>query len=134
MDIFFQDPAAIPLPPDEVRILEFRAEPWSDNRRIRIRLSITPFQKRPNGEIAITDDEGTEVAAFSIIETISPKMEFTVHLRGGRENGQFTASVILFYYEEEPDRIQPHDSPEGFELPAKTRIVDRAQAVFEIQA
>lgn len=81
MDIFFSDPTAIPLPPDEVRVKELRAEPWPDKRRVRVYLEITPFQQRPNGNITITDAAGEEVASVSFIETIDPKMEFTIHLR-----------------------------------------------------
>jgi hypothetical protein len=133
MDIFFQDPSAIPLPPDEVRIREFRAEPWPDNRRIRIHLEITPFQVRPNGTITITDEDGTEVAGLSVIETITPQMEFTVHLRGGRENGQFTATVILYYFEMEPE--PPETSGEDVGEPtqlAQIRTVDQSETSFVI--
>jgi hypothetical protein len=132
MDIFFQDPTAIPLPPDEVRIRQFQAELWPDKRRVRIHLVITPFQVRPSGEITITDEEGTEVAAFSIIETISPRMEFTVHLRGDQDAGKFTASASLFYYEEEDPHPSGSETEESTRLPSRVRIVDRAETTFEI--
>jgi hypothetical protein len=132
MDIFFQDPTAIPLPPDEMRIREFQAELWPDKRRVRIRLTITPFQKRPNGEVTVIDEEGTEVVAFSIIETINPEMEFTVHLRGGKETGRFTASAILFYYEDDQEQPQSNGEPERPQLPTQVRIVDRSETSFEI--
>jgi len=132
MDIFFQDPTAIPLPPGEVRIRQFQAELWPDKRRVRIHLVITPFQVRPSGEVTISDEEGTEVAAFSIIETISPRMEFTVHLRGGLEEGKFTASASIFYYEEEDPPPAAGETGEKARLPSRVRIVDRAETTFEI--
>ena len=44
MDIFFQDPGAIPLPPDDVKIVELRAEPWPDNRRVKVYLERTGLE------------------------------------------------------------------------------------------
>lgn len=132
MDIFFQDPSAIPLPPDEVRIRQFQAELWPDKRRVRIRLTVTPFQVRPSGEVTISDEEGTEVASFSIIETISPRMEFTVHLRSGLDEGKFTASALIFYYEEEEPPTAAGEMDEKSRLPSRIRIVDRAETTFEI--
>ena len=137
MDIFFQDPSDIPLPPEEVRIRQFRAEPWPDHRRVRVYLEITPFQKRPNGEIKITDATGTEVANLSIIETIDPKMDFTVHLRADVLGGVYTASATVYYYEPEPpnpegENGEPENQPAP--LPTKIKVVDEAQTTFEIPA
>ena len=137
MDIFFQDPSDIPLPPEEVRIRQFRAEPWPDNRRVRVYLEITTVQKRPNGEIKITDAPGTEVANLSIIETIDPKMDFTVHLRADVIGGQYTASATVYYYEQEPpnpegENGEPENQPAP--LPTKIKVVDEAQTTFEIPA
>ena len=135
MDIFFQDPSDIPLPPEEVRIRQFRAEPWPDHRRVRIYLEITPFQKRPNGEIQITDAPGNEVANLSIIETIDHKMDFTVHLRADEIGGQYTASALVYYYEQEPPNPEgkngeAEDQPSP--LPTKMKVVDEAHTTFEI--
>ena len=74
MDIFFQDPSDIPLPPVEVRIRSLRAEPWSDQRRVHIYLELDPFQKRPNIEVVINDPEGREEARVDIVETMVRKV------------------------------------------------------------
>ena len=92
MDLFLQDPTDIPLPPDEVRIRELRVDPLPDNRRIRISLQITPFQTRPNIEIVITNENEEDSGSLTIIESIDPKMEFTVHLKDDEPNGQYTVS------------------------------------------
>jgi hypothetical protein len=135
MDIFFQDPADIPLPPGEVRIRKFRAEPWPDGRRVRVTLELTPFLKRPNGEIRITDDQGEEAASISIIETMEPKMEFTMHLRGAEVNGRYTASAQVFYLEEEGESAENHPEGEAQELdqpPRKQIVVDEREIAFEV--
>lgn len=129
MDIFFSDPSDIPLPPEEVRIRQFDANPWQDKRRVQITLEITPFQKRPNGEINITNAMGEEVANISIIEMIDPKIEFTVHLRGAELVGPFTASVWIYYSEELARSIKEQ---EPLSETAKRLIVDRASTRFTL--
>jgi hypothetical protein len=135
MDIFFTDPTDIPLPPEEVRIRHFRAEPWPDKRRVRITLEITPFQKGPNSEIEIRDAEGNEVASLTIIETINPKMDMTVHLRVAEPAGSYTASATVYYYEAE----EKTESAKGGAaeaplptLPSKVKLVDQAETTFQI--
>lgn len=135
MEIFFTDPTDIPLPPEEVRIRQFRAEPWPDKRRVRVYLEVTPFQKRPNGELTIQDADGNEVASLTIIETIDPRMDLTVHLRVAEPAGAYTASAIIYYYEAN-EVLPPAESaapgPALPELPSKIRLVDRAEITFVI--
>ncbi len=126
MDIFFQDPNAIPLPPNEVRIKSLHAEPWPDNRRVRVTLEVTPFQRRPSGEVAISNPLGEEVASVSIIESIVPRMEFTMHLRGENPAGEYRIMATLFYLPE----------AEGQENPSEDRqrmVVDEANVPFMIR-
>jgi hypothetical protein len=132
MDIFFQDPSDIPLPPEEVRIRQFRAEPWPDGRRVRVLLELTPFQKRPNSEVCITDSQGEEIANISIIETIDPKMEFTMHLPALVPAGQYTVSATLFYTDPLPQPAENTDTSQPLELPA-SKVVDHASTTFMIQ-
>ena len=100
MDIFFQDPSAIPLPPDEVKIVKLRAEPWPDKQRIKVHLEITPFLKRPNGEISLIDVHGVQIASVDIIESIETSMDFTLHLRGVEPAGDFIVSALIYYLED----------------------------------
>lgn len=137
MDIFFQDPEDIPLPPDEVRIREFQAEPWPDGRRVRVYLEVTAFQKRPSGEISIVDDDGEEVANIAIIETIDPRMEFTIHLRSPKRGGEYTAATTVFYTEIEPQegKQEPGDPSAKKPPPPQPEkmVVDQAQTTFKIE-
>lgn len=129
MDIFFQDPTAIPLPPDEVRIKEMKVEALPDNRRVRVHLELTPFQQRPNGEIRIDNANGDEVASISIIESMMPSMDFTVHLRGPKTSGTFTVSADI-YYLQSPDGVE-----QGVEIPLDQMVrlsVDQAQKKISI--
>ena len=128
MDIFFSDPTDIPLPPDEVRIRDFSVEPYPDGRRLHIYLEITPFQRKPSGEIVITDSLARPVASASIIETIDPKMKITLHLRNPDTTGEYTAMALLFYNQEVEE---PEDGEDILPLPER-KIVDQTEISFSI--
>lgn len=88
------------LPPQEVRILSLRAEPWPENdRRVRIHLDITPFLERPNLEVIITDAGEREVASITIIESIEDRMTFTMHMRGDEARAPYILSASVLYPE-----------------------------------
>jgi len=126
MDIFFADSSEIPLPPEDVRILELKAEPYPDGRRVRVSLALTPFLKQPNGDLLITDQEGNLVASSSFIGAVTPRLEMTLHLRSGDARGQFTLTAELYYAE----AIQgTGDEAEILASPEKT-VVDQASIDF----
>ncbi len=134
MDIFFQDPSEIPLPPDEVRIRLLRAEPWSDGRRVKITLEVDPFLKRPSAEVVITDSQGRLAAQASVIESMARKMEFNMHLRQSPSSGRYTVSAILFYSDPipEPSASEEGREPEPLSLP-EAKTVDRAETTFTVE-
>jgi hypothetical protein len=133
MEIFFQDPSEIPLPPEEVRIRELRADPWPDGRRVRIVLEVDPSQKRPSAEVQIVDAEGDEVARASIIESMSRKMEINLHLRQQNPQGKFRLSAALFFSPPLPESKGQETENLALELP-EPMVVDRAEIDFEIPA
>ena len=135
MDLFLQDPNDIPLPSDEVRIRELQVDLLPDNRRIRISLQITPFQTRPNIEIVITNENEEESGSLTIIESIDPKMEFTVHLKDDEPNGQYTVSSEIYYYEDDKNtEAEASQLEEGIhQLPTNVKIVDSRQTTFVIE-
>ncbi len=59
-------------------------------------MEITPFQKRPYIEVTLRDAEGDEVASTNIVEPLSWKIEFTMHIRGELHN-PYTLSAKLYY-------------------------------------
>jgi len=128
MDIFFQDPSEIPLPPEEVRIRALHADPYPDGQRIRIHLEVDPFQRRPNADVRITNAQGDELANASIIESMVRKMEFTMHIRPPNPTGACKVGVTLFYSKPaeavEEQGIEPNR--------AEIQVVDRAEVHFEI--
>ena len=132
MDIFFQDPSEIPLPPDEVRIRKLSASPWPDGRRVKVVLEVDPFQKRPNADVFIRNALGDQVAEVSLIEPMTRKLEFTMHLRRAQPGRRI--------YDRGGSRITPtlslsprtlKASQEELKLPELT-LVDRASASFTV--
>jgi len=130
MDIFFSDPSETPLPRDEVRILDLKAEAYPDGRRVRVSIEITPFLEKPNGDIVITNGEGQCVAEASFIGTIVSKFDMTLHLRQSRqEMGEYRAAVTIFYTEEIISEGQDDRTPR---LPEKM-IVDEGSYNFMVE-
>ncbi len=127
MDIFFQDPTEIPLPPAEVRILDFRASPYPDRRRVRVYLEVTPFQKRPDVDVSVVDPAGTRVAEVSIIESMMRKMEFTIHLRIPEPEGQYFVHAVVFYKPEQKDGEAGENAAASEKI-----VVDQREEAFSV--
>ncbi len=85
------------LPPAEVRIRELRVEPWPDGRRLKVHLSLTPFQQKPDLEAAVFDAAGNAVSHANIIENAEIKFVFTMHIRSQKVGGNYTLSVMVNY-------------------------------------
>ena len=84
------------MTPEETRITSLRAEQYPDGQRLHVNLEITPFQKRPCIEVALFNGDGDEVASTSIVEPMTWKIEFTMHLRSENRN-PYTVEAKLFY-------------------------------------
>jgi hypothetical protein len=134
MDIFFQDPTEVPLPPQEVRIRKLLVEPWPDGKRVRVYLELTPFQKQPNGEISIMNNDGEEVATVSFIETINPTMQFTLHLRNSETAGNYSVSAMVFYSKltDSIAMLKENQDQESLSLQDEIMVVDQRISEFII--
>ena len=128
MDIIFTDPSDVPLPPDEIRIRKFTAEPYSDGRRVRIVIEVTPFQERPSGEVTIQDQDGKQVASASIIEAIEPAMEITLHMRSVEPRGDYTASIYFYYMDKVDDEVEDTGPP----IRPQVKVIDQAETSFKV--
>ncbi len=125
MDSHFLDTSGIPLPPDEVRIRALRVDPLPNGRLVRVFLEVDPFQKRPNADLTISDNEGREVASTSIIESMDRNIEIRMHVQGAVQDREYSLKAILFYAEEE-------STSEGEIKPFERRVVDTAETSFTI--
>jgi hypothetical protein len=125
MDIFFQDPNIVRVPPEEVRLLDVKVTPQPESGRVKIYIELTPFMKRPNVNVSITNKAGKEIAHTSILETMLPKMEFTMHLRQPEPGSEYSVDTWVYY------QRMPEPSEIAVEIPLPDpMIVDRSKTTF----
>jgi hypothetical protein len=98
MDFFFPEDHLDRATPEETRITSLSAEPYPDGYRLHVNIEMTPFQKRPHLEVTLKDGNGDEVASASVVEPLTWKIEFTMHIRGELLN-PYTLEAKLFYPE-----------------------------------
>lgn len=98
MDFFFPEDTLARAVPEETKILSLTAETYPDGHRLRVNIEVTPFQKRPYIEIMLTDKDENEIASTSIVEPLSWKLEFTMHVRG-EINNPYTLRAKLYFPE-----------------------------------
>ena len=98
MEFFLNDASVERRLPAETRLLDLRAEPDPDGKRMRVALNLTPFQQRPYIELSLTDPDGNAAASASIIEPMGWKLELTLHIRKyGSTAGNYTLTASLSY-------------------------------------
>jgi hypothetical protein len=96
MDFFLPEDNLTRAVPEETRISALSAQPYPDGHRLRVNIEITPFQKRPYIEVTLHDSNGDEVASTNIVEPLSWKLEFTMHIRG-ELNNPYALNARLYY-------------------------------------
>jgi len=84
------------MTPEETRITSLSAEPYPDGYRLHVNIEMTPFQQRPHLDITLNNGSGNEVATASVVEPMTWKIEFTMHIRGELSN-PYTLEAKLFY-------------------------------------
>jgi len=96
MDFFLPEDNLTRAVPEETRISALSAQPYPDGHRLRVNMEITPFQKRPYIEVVLLDADNNEVASTNIVEPLSWKIEFTMHILG-ELNNPYTLNARLYY-------------------------------------
>jgi hypothetical protein len=74
------------------------------------------------------------VSSVSFIETIDPKMQFTMHLRTLETEGEFTVTATVFYpiTENAEESEEENSNQESLLLPDEIMVVDRSSVKFTI--
>jgi hypothetical protein len=127
MNIFLHDTNEIRLPPEEVRLTKVQVTPQPNGRQVKVLLELTPFMKRPNIEVRITNRSGREVGHTSILETMLHKLEFTMHLRQVEPDDELRMETTV-YYQKLPE---PSATPVEVPLPDPT-VVDHHAMTFSL--
>jgi hypothetical protein len=101
MDIdFITDPELAPRPRSEMRITDLTVQAYPDNRRVMVKLALTPFSPadRPNLEIGLFAPDGRADSTISVIEVATHRLALTSHIRSAAQpHGTYTVRVILYY-------------------------------------
>jgi hypothetical protein len=127
MSIFFQDPHEVRLPPEQVRLKSVQVSPTSKSGRIKLQIELTPFQKRPNVEVSISDSSGKEAAHATILETMLAKLEVTMHIREFKPGAEYRMETKVYYQQ------LPETAPEPVEIPLpKPLVVDQRVTTFSL--
>jgi len=106
MDLTFVDSEEIPLPRHEVRLRDIAVTPLADRRRILVEIRITPFQERPNVEVALLAPGGETVSKVSVVEADSPQLTLTMHLRSEPQSGEYALRGALSYEADPPQDVR----------------------------
>ena len=65
---------------------------------MRVNIEITPFAIRPHVDVTLFDADGDEAATTSLIEPMTWKLEFTLHVRGKADpSGGYRLEARLYY-------------------------------------
>jgi hypothetical protein len=99
MEFFLTDPNIERTLPADTRLINLRAEPYSEGRRLKVTLDLTPFQQKPYLDLALTDFSGELIAATSIVEPITCRLELNLHIRkvGEAQDGPYKLTAIISY-------------------------------------
>ena len=89
-----------PLPPERVRFLELKVEPWEDKKRIKVFVKITQFTKPPNLSFQIFDSENINLSEVTLIENVDTDIVFTMHLRNQLDRNNLRLIGNIFYSDE----------------------------------
>lgn len=106
-DLFFQPDQITPDEAD-IKILDLSAEPYPDQRRVKVEFRISGYRKSLGSTISVIDPEGEEVASANIVNIFIPHHEITLHLPGSRAKpGTFELVVTLFSLQEVESELEP---------------------------
>jgi hypothetical protein len=99
MEFFPSDLDVKRVLPSDTRLLDLRAEPYSNGKRLKVALELTPFQQRPYLDLTLTDITGEVIATTSIVEPVAWMLELNLHIRktGPLNGGVYKLTVVLTY-------------------------------------
>jgi hypothetical protein len=86
---------------NDVEIIDFSAEPYQDQRRVKVNFRLSYFQEPPNATLVLRDDDGEEIASVEVVNIIHPENEITLHIPPSQVcQGEYHIEITLFHLEE----------------------------------
>ena len=106
-DLFFQPDQITPDDAD-IKILELSAEPYPDQRRVKVEFRISGYRKSLASTISLIDPEGKEITSANIVNIFIPHHEITLHIPASRAKpGTFKLFITLFSLQEVESELEP---------------------------
>jgi hypothetical protein len=68
------------LPPEDVRVTDYRVMPWPDGTRVTVEIGLTPFRTFPAIDISIVTPEGEVLRQSSYVGAMERRPSPTLHL------------------------------------------------------
>jgi hypothetical protein len=94
---------------EDIKILTLNAEPYSDDRRVKVKFTLSPFTRSPNASVAVSH-KGKQLASVNIVNIFFPENEITLHLpESDPKTGTYQVDLNLFFIEE--NQIQGERQP-----------------------
>lgn len=81
----------------EVEIVDLTAEPYEDQRRLKVNFRLSFFQEPPNASIALIGVKGEEIASVDLVNIFHPDNEVTLHIpKSSAKKGEYQVKLTLF--------------------------------------
>lgn len=96
-DTFFQTDQITPAD-EEVKIIDFTAEPYQDKRRVKVNFRLSYFQEPPSATISLLGIEGEELTSVDVVNIIRPENEVTLHIPASQvKQGNYQVKITLLH-------------------------------------
>ena len=103
---------------DDIKILDFSTELYSDRRRVKVNFHLSPFMVNPNTTITLINEQGDTLTSVNIVNIFSTDNEITLHIPANQNDpGIYTVNMELFYVQEEDDPDPQEDTVELKTIP-----------------
>ena len=94
---FFDNPLETPRARAEVRFKQIGLFVYEDLRRVAIGIELTPFLERPCLDIVMRNEAGVIAGSMVLIESLSPNITMTMHLRDQEPTATYELNVQIYY-------------------------------------
>ena len=95
----------------EVEIIDFQAEPYADQRRIKVTFRLSFFQEPPNAAIFLLDEGGEVITSVDLVNITHPENEITLHIPRAVTSADVSQLKITLFKLEERE-AQPDEKGE----------------------
>lgn len=128
MDInFFDNPQETPRAREEVRFKQIGIFVYEDLRRVAVGLELTPFRERPCIDIVVKNGSGIIAGSMVIIESLSPNLTLTMHLRDREPTDEYELTAQIYYdHPEQKARDNYHAETVTF------KVVEPGEQIFAL--